>query len=386
MKRYLLMMTVLLLFPSIGRGTEKGEAITVELGKKFQLASTVLGEQRDVLIRVPDGYRKTTDRYPVIYVLDGNSHFRHVANAVKILQRNGRMPDAIVVAIPNNGNRNRDLSFQKDRFKRFINDELVPMIDRTYRTSGHKTLFGHSMAGSFTLYMLATEPASFHDFIAASPVIHADNAELLTLFPALFAQKRKLEKSLYFTLTSVASEGPAATNALNKFVALLKKTAPPELDWHYNFIPNQAHMTTPYLTAYEGLSVLFHNFQIPNLASHQEFKDYGGLEGIRAHYARRGEKYGVSKEIPAAAFRTIGWMLIDDQQAEAGLQIFRENIKRNPQSPGAFAVLGSALAELNRKQEALETFRTGLKLAGERSQIGGFLSRRVNELARELEK
>lgn len=389
MKQQLYLKTLFLLFALMNNGfaAEEGETVTLELGKKFRLVSSHLGETRDVLVRLPEGYATSTDQYPVIYVLDGESHFHHVGNAVKILKELRRMPDAIVVAIPNNGNRLRDLTFEKEPFKRFLTGEVVPMIDKRYRTSDRKVLFGHSMAGAFSLFLLTAEPDAFDGFIAASPGVQGEDAALLTLLPNLFAQNKHLEKSVYLTRTSVAEEGPGLTEAFTQLVALLKKTAPPKLRWQQDVIPHQSHMSTPYLTAYEGLSMVFRDYQFPSLANHQEYKQFGGWEGIEKHYAQRSEKYGTAKEVPSGAYGRIGWMLIDDQQGEAGLQLFRANLKKNPQSPRAFAMLGNAQAELKQTEEALKTFQAGLELAKETDAgIRNFITRRIEALTKELNK
>ena len=46
------------------------------------LRSTVLGEQRRFLVRLPVGYEEDTRRaYPVVYVLDGSSQDGHTASS-----------------------------------------------------------------------------------------------------------------------------------------------------------------------------------------------------------------------------------------------------------------------------------------------------------------
>lgn len=386
MNCFLLKMSTLLLITTFGAGFAgaQGEPITVTLGTKVQLTSEALGETRDLLIRLPKGYEKTTHTYPVMVVLDGNSHFHHVGNAVTLLKQRGRMPDALVVGIPNKGNRNRDLGSGKERFKQFIRDEVMPMINKNYRTSGQAVLFGHSMAGGFALHTLATQPDLFQDIIAASPSIQAADATLLIELPKLLGRHAKNSRSLYLTRTSLAEEGPALTKAFDQLVAMLEEKAPPALRWRRDIIPNQSHMTTPYLTAYAGLSMIFRDYQFPSLANHREYKDFGGWDGIKNHYAQRSLKYGTPTKIPAGAYRRIGWMLIDDGHVEAGLSLFRSHREQNPQSPRAFAMLGNALAEVGQKEEALQTYTAGLKLAEEQeSSAARFLSRRIQELTKE---
>ena len=75
----------------------------------LKINSAVLGEERTILVRVPDGYEVNKLRYPVIYMTDGNAHIGHTSSTVEFLARNGRMSEMIVVGI-NNTDRTRDLS------------------------------------------------------------------------------------------------------------------------------------------------------------------------------------------------------------------------------------------------------------------------------------
>ncbi len=52
---------------------QEGEPITVDVGKRYQINSAILGEQRDLLIHLPEGYQQSDGKYPVIYVLDGDT-------------------------------------------------------------------------------------------------------------------------------------------------------------------------------------------------------------------------------------------------------------------------------------------------------------------------
>src|SRR5687767_5340951 len=64
--------------------------------KRFTLKSTVLGEDRIVLIRTPAGYETNKLSYPVLYMTDGDAHMGHTSSTIDFLTDNGRMPDLIV--------------------------------------------------------------------------------------------------------------------------------------------------------------------------------------------------------------------------------------------------------------------------------------------------
>lgn len=55
-----------------------------------------------------------------------------------------------------------------ENFKKFLRDDVMPYIDRNYRTSGHTMAIGHSLSASFILNALASDEL-FDDYIALSP-------------------------------------------------------------------------------------------------------------------------------------------------------------------------------------------------------------------------
>jgi hypothetical protein len=82
------------------------------IGESVEIRSSVLNESRMLFISKPFGYDKANDRYPVLYVLDGELHFQYVAPMVRFLAANDRIPDLIVVGIASGttAQRTRDLT------------------------------------------------------------------------------------------------------------------------------------------------------------------------------------------------------------------------------------------------------------------------------------
>ncbi|MBU2972342.1 hypothetical protein KO527_23685 [Pseudoalteromonas sp. C2R02] len=345
------------------KGEIKGEEVSYKVGERFIIKSTILNEERQLLIHLPDDYNKSDKSYPVIFVLDGNSHFRHATVATNILEQQNRMPQSIIVAIPNNqGTRGRDLGAQKDIFLKFISDEVIPYTNKNYRTSNHKTIFGHSMAGAFVIKALASKPDLFENYIAASPYMFPNDKALFTAFDKLFKNKQSLNKSLYLTMTDVAAEGVEVTQALDKFVDLMKKQAPESLNWHYEFIPEQVHMTTPYLTLYQGASFVFSDYHTPIYTQYSEFDKNGGIKGLQKFYEKRSAKYQVSAQIPERTIRRLGYNFMEANPKEA-VEIFLQNSRSNPESPGAKLALARGYENLGSKDKALSSFKEAVKIA-----------------------
>ena len=153
------------------------------LGQSMSIDSKYLNETREVFIHLPDDYMTTNNNYPVMYVMDGGAHFFTSSALSHFYARNRQIPNMIIVAIPNT-NRNRDFTpIQNNQnpewggaenFISFLNKELMPAIEKNYRTHDYKILFGHSLTGMFSIYTLFNYTEMFDAIIAASPYLMYD--------------------------------------------------------------------------------------------------------------------------------------------------------------------------------------------------------------------
>ncbi|UTW60243.1 hypothetical protein KFE96_07995 [Kordiimonas sp. SCSIO 12603] len=365
------------------------EAVTVELGKRYLLQSGILEEEREILVHLPKSYDPSdgnTQKYPVIVVLDGDSHFGHATLGSGLLEENSRMPEAIIVAIPNGrGTRGRDMAREMDKFRNFIGNEVLPFVEAKFPTSGHKTLFGHSLAGYFTLSVLADDGDMFDAYVAASPVVQVRNSELLGKFEKIFSEKAGLTKSLYFTLADEAEEGVRATSALNNMVALFKEKAPENFDWRYDFIDNQVHMTTPFLTVYQGLSHSFADYQAPRYVTKEEFEKAGGMAGLQAFFERRAGKYNTPDTIPSEVMQNTGFLYSSAGDHEGAIKLLAANLDNHKEDLFAYHALGRAYGAAELFEDAVKTYEMAVVLAEKQESSDlGFLKRQVERYKKSL--
>jgi predicted alpha/beta superfamily hydrolase len=155
------------------------QEVSVTLGVTRTMKSTILGEDRKVLVRLPTTYDTSSTAYPVLYLLDGTPAFLLEMTAITTRLRNDRnAPEMIIVAIENT-NRNRDMMPvvgkdypgppRAEAFLGFLEKELIPDIEKTYRTSQPRILLGKSLSGLFTVYSLLARPTAFNAYVGAAP-------------------------------------------------------------------------------------------------------------------------------------------------------------------------------------------------------------------------
>jgi predicted alpha/beta superfamily hydrolase len=214
------------------------------------IQSAVLAEPRRIIVRLPRHYaRDLTRRFAVVYKLDGTNGLPHYDETIGVLHSLDLMPDVIVVALPNaRGMRNRDLTpptlhqeggedgaegtgemGRGDRFHEFLRAELIPHIDRTYRTTGERILAGHSRGALLVVHSLLTDPGLFSGRFLFSAPLTRDRARLLDELRAFLQKTPSLPTFLYFNWGGAENEGMQRSS--DRMVALLRERSPTGLRW-----------------------------------------------------------------------------------------------------------------------------------------------------------
>ena len=151
------------------------------LVQELSMESKALNEERVITVSLPDDYNTSENTYPVLYLLDGRTHFQHATGAVSFLTAQGSIPRMVVVSI-HNVDRTRDFSPAHDessptsggadKFLKFLSNELTPYLEKKFRVSAFSMLMGHSFGGTFAAHALYTDPGLFDAYIAVSPYLH----------------------------------------------------------------------------------------------------------------------------------------------------------------------------------------------------------------------
>lgn len=165
------------------------------------IQSLIVGDEFEISVALPGNYQSTDTTYPVMYVTDANVWFAASTQIMRFLQLPGQgaLPQILLVGIGYRTEsvskwrdlRNRDLtptplpdainrlSGGAAKFLRFMREELMPFINKNYRTSRDVGYAGGSYGGLFGLYTLFHEPETFQRYIIISPSIWYDS--LVTL-------------------------------------------------------------------------------------------------------------------------------------------------------------------------------------------------------------
>lgn len=146
-----------------------------------------------VTVRVwtPAGYDTGTERLPVVYVTDGHEYADDALGAMTTVLDNlvaeNRIEPVIAVFIdPRQGstNRRQEQYVTNPAFAAFVATELVPRIDRDYRTRADRAsraILGTSLGGLFSAYLGATHADTFGLLGIHSPAFWVSDPAIYTL-------------------------------------------------------------------------------------------------------------------------------------------------------------------------------------------------------------
>jgi len=349
------------------RAQAGGEPVVI--GKKFEIHSNVLNETRPLLIATPEGYGQETDRYPVLYLLDGDENFAQTVGIVRSLTESDRIPPMLVVGIANT-ERIRDLTpptqveienrFHPknggaDIFLRFISGELIPYVNGHYRTRQYKVLVGHSIGGLFAIYTLASSPTLFNAYIAIDPTLPWNNQAAVTKLEAVFKDTRELPSDLYITATD---EGGPALSADYKLCGILNQRTPKEFRWTFKQMPGETHTSIPHQSIYSGLDTIFDGW---HLANPLKLYDEGGLAAIHRHFAEGGRRYGYDRKTPAFTVSLIVAALMAQDRLEEAATVLQHDPKTYPSPWNQLDALARAYAQRGDQEHAVHYYELSLK-------------------------
>ena len=266
---------IFLLLPLILRSQED-----ICIGKKQSLYSTALQENRNYWIHLPESYgQDTTQTYPVIYLLDGDSFFHSLVGISKTFStvRGKFLPQSIIIGVLN-VDRTRDLTPTasaagrdgkiapgtipqgggSETFSRFLTGELRAVIDSVYRTNGKNMLIGHSYAGLFTLNTFLRHTELFDMYLAVDPSLWWDQGKLSEEAETLIEGKDFTGKSLYIGVASKKRTDRVDIH-LNKVNHLLTEVLPQaeNLRFFSKSFPEENHGTVAIPGIYNGIKQLF---------------------------------------------------------------------------------------------------------------------------------
>jgi len=353
--------------------------------------SAVLNEERTVVVQLPKSYQAESDKvYPVIYRLDGAGNIPLASAVIERLQNDNRAPEVIIVAIENT-NRLKDFypTVNKEpqgpvgegggaaKFLAFFEQELIPLVNKNYRTHNYKVIAGASAGGVFALYALQAKPELFQAHIAYSPAVWWNYGASVKSTKSFIAKNKELNSYVYM---NIGEEAGIMRERYDELQQSLQSYKVRGLRFFSDAFDGISHNLTSAAGAFNAYYHLFLPKQMPISALTDD------VTSIDTYYKTLSQQWGEQVSPPDRAVRLLGYNLTDSKQFTRAIEVFKYNIKNHPKSVDALSALSYGYEMQGDIRQALEQMESALAIADDSYPYINYLKETKARLQAELSK
>ena len=273
----------------------KGSPISI--GTNYTINSKILDKDREIQIYLPDSYDTSTEKYPVLYILDGQWFFSNGVSIQKSLRTPGAIPEMIVVGITNIRSLRRGLFSDGEKFTSFLKEEVIQFVDANFRTTKERVIFGWEAAAYYISEMILKEKNLFSGAIitdggyASEEMVKGFNSD-----KEIYLYMANSRKDIYYISSS------------DGFNESLKKVNPKNLRWKYELFNDEVHETMPHLAMYKGLRYYYHNYDALVFESIQSYVKAGGLPYLKSYIKGREKRFGSDNSVNESTQNSLIWL------------------------------------------------------------------------------
>lgn len=243
----------------------------IQSGISFTLRSDVLDDERQINVWLPPDYSRSEASYTVLYLLDGalDQDFHHIAGLAQLGSLSWTYGPIIVVGVQTK-DRRAELTPQAsdprylqafpqnggaERFRRFLETEVLPFVEDRFRAGPRRALMGESLGGLFVVDTLLDQPSMFHDYVAISPSLWWDDRLFLNDAATRLQAADGAGRRLYL---AVADEGGTMQQGVDMLREALGNAGARTIEWRYSDRSSIAtHATVYHSAAEEALRWLY---------------------------------------------------------------------------------------------------------------------------------
>ncbi|WP_299548365.1 alpha/beta hydrolase-fold protein [Seonamhaeicola sp.] len=346
--------------------------------------SSTLGEERQIKIQLPRGYNSNQDKvYPLFVVLDGDYMFEAVAGNVDYYSYWEDMPGAIVVGINQLDKRYDDCMYSEQNslpiergaaFFEFIGAELIPHIQRQYRTANFRIAVGHGETANFINYYLLKSNPLFRAYIAVSPELAP---HMLDYLPE---RLNKVGAKTFYYLAHTNNDSKSVkqmTQALHTDISTIENE---KLTYSFNSFEGPSHYSVPTHALPNAFESIFKVFQP---ITRKEYKEtILELEGSPVDYLVEkyntiNELFGIQKRILINDFKAISAAIEKTEQYQYYEALGKIARKEYPETLLGLYYIARFYEEEGESKKAMRTYQSAYML----DEIAGITKDEVLEKA-----
>ena len=335
-------------------------------------------------------------KYPVIYLLDGEEHFQGLTAMIENMGSMRVFQECIIVAIPN-VDRIRDFTPTHinsgifldsisakttgggEKFTAFLQKDLIPEIESRYPTAPYRMLIGHSLGGLFVINTLLKHTELFNSYISIDPALWYDNSKLVKESDDILKHKKFNDRSLFISIANGFKKKVDTTEvkkhkspysdavlAMPGLTSSLQKNNNKRFHWEIKSYEKEGHNTSPFISEYDGLRYIFRDYNFLSVDNYDLFNtSVNGkaiLDTLVLGYKKISDSMGC-KILPSERIvNNMGYAFLRSDKPESAYLFFQFNEQNYPNSFNVYDAWGDYYLAIADKNAAKRYFSKALTI------------------------
>lgn len=262
-----------------------------------EIRSYKLGQTRQLKIQLPRNYDTNTEKkYPILVVLDGDYLFEPIAGMADYFSYWGEMPEVIVVGVVQDETREDDTIYDEVSslpsksgvsFFEFLGIEMMPWLDKKYRTTSFRIVAGHNVTANFLNFYLMKDHPLFQGYISLSPDLSPE------MDTRLEAQLAKIKQKTFYSLATGSEDVKSLRRGAMALDGKLDAISNPNLTYRFDHFRGATHYSLVGNAIPSALENIFSKYRPISKNDYKEVL----LEMAGSPYDYLVEKYASIKEL-----------------------------------------------------------------------------------------
>jgi tetratricopeptide (TPR) repeat protein len=261
------------------------------------------------------------------------------------------------------------------KFLAFVEQELMPLVNKQYRTHDYKVIAGASAAGVFALYAMQADPELFQAHIAYSPAVWWNYGAPAKSLNTFVTKAKSINSYVYM---NIGEEAGIMRERYDDMQQTMQNSKVQNLRFKSDAFAGVSHNLTSAAGAFNAYHGLF-------LSKHMPLSALGDdVSSIDAYYQRLSQQWGEQIAPPDRAVRLLGYSLTDNQQFERAIEVFKYNIKNYPKSAYALSALSYGYEMQGNTRQALVQIEAAIAVADDSYPYPDYLKETKTRLQGQL--
>ncbi|EZH75876.1 hypothetical protein ATO12_03540 [Aquimarina atlantica] len=336
------------------------------------IESKILNEKRTIRIHIPKSYEQI-DKLPLILTLDGEYMFYNLIGNSELLLVTEKIPKTVIVGIDQNyqdssnkfarwqdcnyDSKTGELQNKGIKFKKFIDEELLPYLTDKYKIGNYKVLVGHSLTASYSNFFLF-KGSAFNSFVLISPYIPESLSRKIKM------ELRSNQKFLSYYVSTSEFDLVNHIKTIRKFDdSIANKSFNEKTQYKFDYFKKEKHYSLINRSLPLALQFVFQDFAMITDEDIESEKDL--LSFLKEKYKKIKDQYDINLSIRTDDIDTIYWVIEEREDWEALEEMGKFSIATYPHYADGYFMLSTVAEQKKDYRTALKQYEKGYLKLGE---------------------